>query len=74
MRVTRQVSKKTSLTNTELIVERSQSWAAIKDAEPQAEKEQHLEDRISFNRNQKPEGVCTSQEGGICQVSREQSH
>ena len=42
--------------------------------EPQAEKGPHLEDRISFDRNQKPEGICGSQEGGVHQVSTEQSN
>lgn len=41
--------------------------------EPQAEKGQHLEDRVSFDRNQKPEGSCGSQDGGVHQVSTEQS-
>lgn len=41
--------------------------------ELQAERGQHLEDRISFDRNQKPEGICGSQEGGVHQVSTEQS-
>lgn len=42
--------------------------------EPQAEKGLHLENRISFDRNQKPEGICGSQEGGVHQVSTEQSN
>lgn len=58
------------------MVKRGQSQAGgpSGDAEPQAEQGQHLQDRISFNRNQKPEGICRSQEGGVCQVNAEQSH